>query len=254
MNRTAPMAESSSVVHAPERPTAQLVDIYLTDTASTGAEEEPSASTSSTFAAPPRSGKFHTALSALGLATYLATRPISGQGPTRFRPEWAWTEISDDVTAAIGALRVDDARRELLGILQRVHPENLEDGMTLSLGIGLAACLESYGDACVTDLATLVSSKQPAEEVLSHALRWIGRLKDVTTGRSRTALLIRSLESQSSTIRDGAALGLVELAAPESTLALRAALAREPDPWLRQDLEQAVAYLAGRVRDSVVPL
>ena len=66
-----------------------------------------------------------------------------------------------------------------------------------------------------------------------------------TTYRERLWLLERGLYSASARARDGAVLGLAFLNDPLAVEPLKAAIKREINPELRQDMEQVLAQLEG---------
>lgn len=124
--------------------------------------------------------------------------------------------------------------------------EELQDGMTLRLGTALMRCMRDLGDVSFVDLAQIALKGDANPEALSHALRWIGRMADPETFQQRLLVLARALEAPSPVVRDGAALGLVELGSPAATPALDTAIGRESNEALRQDLEQAATYLRAK--------
>jgi HEAT repeats len=182
-------------------------------------------------------------VSSFGLAVYLAVRPVLEHASVGWPAAPTW--VAEDSTPDIASdwLQVSATERDLMETLSCMPPDELEDGMTLRLGTSLAACLDQHGELCLTELAEFAMANRLNPDSISHALRWIGRISSPATLNSRLALLIRTLEAPSPTIRDGAALGLVELGSPVAVQALRSAIARERNLVLREDLEQAADYL-----------
>jgi hypothetical protein len=128
-------------------------------------------------------------------------------------------------------------------ITHRTGDEPIEDGMTLSLGVGVMSCIGEYGEACLERIASRVMKDEGDPEVLSHILRWTGRMQHAESFQGRLRLLVRALEAPSATTRDGAALGLVALRSGTALQALRDAAATETNEELRQDLEDAATHL-----------
>jgi hypothetical protein len=155
------------------------------------------------------------------------------------------------------AQRIENATSGLLEIYKSSHQvilealssqpvDELQDGMTAQLGSRLARSLRDFGSSGFADLTVIALKGEAHPEALSHAMRWIGRLADPETFHARLLALVRSLEAPSATVRDGAALGLVELGSTDALPAVTAAMVREPNPALRQDLEQVAAYLRSK--------
>ena len=136
-------------------------------------------------------------------------------------------ELMDEISSAMTALPI----------------EELEDGMTASLGEVLSLLLKRHGDRGVAGFSLLIGSGALQTELASHALRWFGRIKDSATYYSRLSLLIDSLSSQEPEVRDGASLGLAALGNRQAIPALRRAIEREPRRGLRSDMQQVLVRL-----------
>jgi hypothetical protein len=136
----------------------------------------------------------------------------------------------------------------VLGALNAQPVSELEDGMTRQLGAQIATCIGDFGAAALEDLARVALRDQAPPEALSHAMRWVGRLSDPRTFQERLLMLTRSLEAPSDIVKDGATLGLVALGSAAAIPALDAAIAREKNTSLREDLLQAAAYLRSKSR------
>lgn len=181
--------------------------------------------------------------SSLVTALYLGVH--SAFGPTtrlNLSTSFGWIERVENATTALIVSDVA-SKQAILEALNCQSPEELQDGMTARLGVKLAACLRNFGDACLANLATVALQGEADPDALSHVLRWVGRLPDRESIQGRLLLLIRALEAPSAIVRDGAGLGLVELGSRAAIPALTAAIARETNASLRDDLEQAAAHL-----------
>jgi hypothetical protein len=132
---------------------------------------------------------------------------------------------------------------EVLSCFDCSNLEEIGDGMTIRLGKNITSVVEKYSSSAIDVLAAIVSSENPPAEVLSHVLRWLGRMKHPTSFRKRLWLLRLSLRSPSAVIRDGAALGLAALGSRLAIPSLRAAIERERIPSLRSDLQQVLIQL-----------
>jgi hypothetical protein len=121
--------------------------------------------------------------------------------------------------------------------------EEIEDGMTASLGEKISNLIRFHGSKAIRQLKDLLASNDLSPSVASHTLRWLGRIKDSASFDSRLELLCESLRSKSSVIRDGASLGLAALGSTKAVPCLREAIEQEKLPGLRADLEQVLKEL-----------
>ena len=178
----------------------------------------------------------------LSLALFLGTEPLA-----RPSPRVHFELLAGGSESAIYAQSDEQAVREsILGAVERVSVEELEDGMSYDLGMGVASAVERYHELALTTLAESIWRGELHAEVASHTLRWLGRLRDPATESSRLRLLTRSLKATSPAVRDGAALGLASLDRPEAIPLLRKAINDEPIAALRSDLEQVLTELDQR--------
>jgi hypothetical protein len=125
--------------------------------------------------------------------------------------------------------------------------EVFEDGMESVFSQTLASLVESHGHT--REMQELLESWVPhgraSSHVISECLRSLGRLDHPVTHEYRRRLLERCLQSQSSAVRDAAGLGLASMDDPESAPAIRAAIAREAIPEIRENLKQVLEDLGG---------
>lgn len=192
---------------------------------------------------PPRGSRLLKLSSSFVTAFYLGVHTAVSQA--NLSSSLSVMEVAENATSR-SSVPDDSSRQAILEVLSCQPPEELQDGMTVELGMKLAACIRDFGDACLADLAVIALKGQADPDALSHALRWVGRLPDPASFHGRGSLLIRALDAPSAVVRDGAGLGLVELGLPAAVPALTAAISRESHSLLRQDLEQARAYLSSR--------
>jgi len=118
-----------------------------------------------------------------------------------------------------------------------------EDGMESDFSRGLVRFVTSYGRSAMEIIIRLILSDWINSEVISEALRVIGRIRHPGTYRDRLWLLERGLYSPSARVRDGATVGLAYLDDPVSITPLRYAIQREPVSELRRDMEQVLSQL-----------
>jgi HEAT repeats len=121
--------------------------------------------------------------------------------------------------------------------------EEIEDGMTASLGEKISNLIRFHGSKAIKQLKDLLTSNDLSPSVASHTLRWLGRIKDSASFDSRLRLLCESLRSKSPVIRDGASLGLAALGSPKAISFLQDAIDQEKLPGLRADMEQVLREL-----------
>jgi hypothetical protein len=121
--------------------------------------------------------------------------------------------------------------------------EEIEDGMTATLGETISILLMFHGSDAIKDLKDLITSNKLSPTVVSHILRWIGRIKDSPSFDARLGLLCESLQSESPEVRDGASLGLAVLGSKKAIKALEKAIEREVLPGLRGDMQQVLRKL-----------
>lgn len=155
-----------------------------------------------------------------------------------------WIGTEENVTSP--SERIATVEEEALFMLEGLVAEELEDGMTASLGSKLFLLVSKYGEPAILAIASIISSGKIAPEVISHTLRWLGRMNHPATLRRRLWLLKNCLLSSSAIVRDGAALGLAVLGSPLAIPALRAAIKRERFRGLRRDMEQILELLERR--------
>lgn len=121
--------------------------------------------------------------------------------------------------------------------------EEIEDGMTASLGEKISNLIQFHGSEAIKRLKELITSNELSPSLASHTLRWLGRIKDSASFDSRLELLCENLRSKSLVIKDGASLGLAALGSPKAIPCLREAIKQEKLPGLRADMEQVLREL-----------
>ena len=142
--------------------------------------------------------------------------------------------------------QISNLHAEIISCFAGLTTGELEDGMTDDLGTNIAALVMRHKDLAIRLMGAIIFSNQVPADVLSHSLRWIGRIKDEETFHERLWLLRSSLKSSSAVIRDGAGLGLAALGSPRAIPSLRQAIKRENLPSLRADLEQVLRRLESK--------
>jgi hypothetical protein len=123
--------------------------------------------------------------------------------------------------------------------------EIFEDGMESDFSRNLSKFILSFGHSAMETIIPVILSAHTNTEVVSEALRVLGRINHKTTYRDRLWLLERGLYSASARVRDGAILGLAFMNDSIAIAPIKSAIERERIPELRQDMEQVLAQLEG---------
>ncbi|MBI2304826.1 MAG: HEAT repeat domain-containing protein [Chloroflexi bacterium] len=121
--------------------------------------------------------------------------------------------------------------------------ENFEDGIASQFSRELLRLVEEYGNVAMQEIGFLITFGRVSQQVASEALRWLGRITDVSAYGWRIWLLEKSLSSSSPVIRDGAVLGLASMRDPTAIPYLQEAIAQEPLAELREDMQQVLEDL-----------
>lgn len=118
-----------------------------------------------------------------------------------------------------------------------------EDGMESNFSRELVEFVKAYGHSAMEIIIRIVLSDRINFEIVSEALRVIGRIHHPATCRERLWLLESGLYSSSARVRDGAVVGLAYLDDPIAITPLGLAIKRESVTELRQDMEQVLSQL-----------
>jgi hypothetical protein len=121
--------------------------------------------------------------------------------------------------------------------------EEFENGTISSFSHHLCSNIDRHGNAAMEIISYLFLYKNVNPEVLSEALRWLGRIDQVESHSYRLWLLERSLESPSIFVRDGAILGIAALDDPYAMPALRKAIEKETCEELRENMQAVLEQL-----------
>jgi len=130
-------------------------------------------------------------------------------------------------------------------LFETSREENFEDGMESDFSRELVSLVKKYGILAMAEISYLINYGRVDNEVASEALRWLARIDDPPTYGWRLWLLEKNLSSDSPTIRDGAALGLVSMRDAHAIQYIRNAIEQETITELRYDLQGALKELEG---------
>jgi hypothetical protein len=107
----------------------------------------------------------------------------------------------------------------------------------------LVAFIEKYGRKAIEALTPIFINEKINPEIISEALRWIGRMEHPQTYANRRQLLEKCLFSSSPYIRDGALLGIASMNDRNSIHPLKLAIAKEKISELCDDMKQVLFQL-----------
>jgi len=133
--------------------------------------------------------------------------------------------------------------KKAIALFVSAKEQIFEDGMKSNFSEGLVEFITTYGRTAMDIIIRQILSDQVNYEVVSEALRVIGRIYHPATYRERLWLLEKGLYSASARVRDGACVGLAYLDDPIAIEPLKFAVDREPIPELRKYIEQVLSQL-----------
>ena len=157
----------------------------------------------------------------------------------------AWEDFQDDWQKNSSAQqeRLEEIRCKAEALFQAARGQHFEDGLESEFSNELIALIEKHDEVAINAIARLVGSAIVHDEVVSEALRWLGRMNHPSTYHSRLLLLEGSLFSPSARVRDGAALGLAAMDDSHAIFYLEQAIQMEKQAELREDLKQVLTQL-----------
>lgn len=132
---------------------------------------------------------------------------------------------------------------QIRSIFESAKDEFFEDGMETAFSKNLEMIILKYGLSSIVAISKIVFDKQSNEEIVSEALRLLGRIQDQNSYNIRLWLLEQNLKNNSARIRDGALLGLASLDDTHSIPSLKKAIQEEIYPELRGDMQQVLKQL-----------
>ena len=121
--------------------------------------------------------------------------------------------------------------------------DEFEDGMENKFSKLLIAFIEKYEKKAIEELTPIFIEEEKNAEIISEALRWIGRMYHNATHSDRLWLLLRCLFCSSPYIRDGALLGLESMNDLGAINSLRNAIKKEKYFELKKDMEKVLHQL-----------
>ena len=143
--------------------------------------------------------------------------------------------------------RVETRRADLVSYLETVFADAAEEifeaGFESDFSRKLRAVVMACGDQAIDALAELMRADGTDIDAKAEALHQLGLIADRFSHRSRLEMLIRYLASPDARLRDSASVALAALDDPDAIQAVRRAVAQEPSPALRRDLQLVLDQL-----------
>ena len=137
----------------------------------------------------------------------------------------------------------EEAESRFESLFRSARESHFEDGMESQFSRYLTSLVQAYGPISKDILARLFEDRRISPEVLSEALRWLGRMEDQPTYGARLWLLEKGLTSPDASVRDGATLGLASMDDPRAIPYLERAIQAEKMTELRHDMEEVLGQL-----------
>ena len=138
---------------------------------------------------------------------------------------------------------LDSLYSKLEAIFWAAKGEYFEDGMESEFTRQLNYIVKKYGSAAIEAITCLLVYEKVNPEVAGEALRWLGRIEHPESYEYRRWLLERSLNLNSTRVRDGAILGLSSMDDQHAIPYLKQAIEREQCAELKVDMEQVLEQL-----------
>jgi hypothetical protein len=159
----------------------------------------------------------------------------------------AWIKESETRNARCSTVRLvrtyTDADLAIQRILDLAGDEIFEDGIETEFSRALGAFVKNHGNQALDAITHLIISENINEDILSEALRWLGRIDHAQSHKRRLWLLERCLQHSSARVRDAASLGLASLDDAHAIPYLKQAIELERVLELREDLKQVLEQL-----------
>lgn len=135
---------------------------------------------------------------------------------------------------------------EMERVFRAARDDEFEHGVESRLEAALAALVVDHGDDLVSVLQTRLSAPMTrlSREVHREVLLSLGRISDLRTQGRRVALLESQLQNPVPSIRDAAALALLELEDLRTREILERAKELETHPQVKANLELALATMS----------
>lgn len=142
--------------------------------------------------------------------------------------------------ANLQAVVRDKIYRAVDRLLLIAKDEQFQDGVDSNLSLGLSALIGRDADETMNLIEQTLASGKVIYPVFADIVHWLGRVESPTTKDRRLLLLVSYLSNKSSLVRDAASVGLAYLNDRRAVPYVKAAIAAEPVPALREDLQSVM--------------
>lgn len=139
--------------------------------------------------------------------------------------------------------QIGDLNEKVENFFELANEEEFEDGIESDFSRKLISFIMENGSKSVEVLAPIFVNEKANAEIISEALRWIGRIDQPETENIRLWLLERCLFCTSPSVRDGATLGLASMNASSAKYSLRKAIEKEYIKELHEDMKEVLSEL-----------
>ena len=143
--------------------------------------------------------------------------------------------------------RLEKRRADLLSYLESVLADAVEEvfeaGMESDFSRKLRTAELACGELAIDALARVMRNEATKTEVKAEAVHQLGLIADRQSHRSRLEMVMRNLASPDARLRDSASVALAAMDDPAAIEAVRHAIAQEPSPALRRDLQLVLNQL-----------
>lgn len=162
---------------------------------------------------------------------------------------WVPAEAATDLDTGAQRRRADLVSH-LESAFSDAAEEVFEAGFESDFSRKLRAVVMACGDQAIDALAEVMQSDGSDINTKAEALNQLGLIPDPYSHRTRLEMLIRYLASPDAALRDSASVALAAIDDPVAIQAVRRAVAHEPSPTLRRDLNLVLGQLEETQRCS----
>lgn len=206
----------------------------------------------------PFSGAWVPEIRPLDFIAHVPTRPLTDQLATGYfvvnvgnatRRRGYLDKWVSRVGIEIASVRFEIASR-VRDLFVRAEDELAETGSAKNFGHRLQSIVREVGVPAVDAVAQIIQRGGTRDSLLFEVLPRLGMLEHPPSYRRRFDLLVEGLNSPSSTVRDGAGLGLAFLDDPAAIPHLEQAIRKERVRDLKDDLQLALDQLVETARSG----
>ena len=176
-------------------------------------------------------------------APYRITQPATRMGTAKIQPAAPRPASDTGPDRTAERLILNSLSSEFAELMTKTRSDTVTDGVASRFSAGLDRLVARYGDVGIRFLFPIVTTERLPITMTVEMLRALGRVPDVGTHGRRFQLLARALEDSRPTVRDEAALALLDLGDTRAKGFVLAAAAREELASLSADLLETAAQM-----------